>query len=223
MNRQQQSLPINSTRNDQEEPDRLTLDSVQSASSIHLTEEGPDPFDPEALRLSADFHASVGVKKALLTVPVRKPAREWFIRVHPHPDYRLQTALLELKEAGETYLVSQDLWSELAGESTLSPRTLFTAVNRQGVLFLWPVRLPGADGRHDAWSKSALEAAEMAQTKWVRLQADMSLGAYSVYYADYPDPEWPELSFRELLRIGFKDRLIQTRDHSVLRQLRGEL
>ena len=33
-----------------------------------------DPFDPERLRLSQDFAATVGVKKALLTVPVRKPS-----------------------------------------------------------------------------------------------------------------------------------------------------
>jgi hypothetical protein len=166
----------------------------------------------------------VGVKKALLTVPVRKPAREWFIRVHPHPDYRLQTVVLDLKEAGETYLVSQALWPELAGESTLSPRILYTAMSRQGVLFLWPVRLPGADGRLDAWSKSALDAAELAQTTWVRVQADMSLGAYSVFYAEnLPAPEWPDLPFRALLRIAFRDRFVQTLDHPVLRQLRGEV
>src|SRR5262249_55498362 len=56
----------------------------------------PDPFDPAALRLSQDFGASLGVKKALLTVPVCKPDKTWFVRVHPSEEYRLQTTVIEL-------------------------------------------------------------------------------------------------------------------------------
>jgi len=185
---------------------------------------GPDPFDPESLRLSPDFSTALGVKKALLTVPVRKPAKEWFIRVHPDPAYHLQTAVVELKEVGEVYLVSPHLWPDLAGESTFTSKMLFLTVNRQQVLFFWPVRLPGPDGRVDSWSKSALEAAQMATQKWVRVTPDPNLGAYNVFYAEHAvDPAWPELSLRALLRIAFKERYIDTLDHPVLRQLRGEV
>jgi hypothetical protein len=204
-------------------PDVTALSPNGAHASADLGE-GPDPFDPESLRLSQDITASLGVKKALLTVPVRKPSREWFVRVHPDPAYQLQTAVLELKEANETYLVDRSLWSDLAGESTFGARMLFTAVNRQGVVFIWPIRLPGADGRIDAWSKSALEAAEMATKQWVRVQADQTLGAYGIFYSGHAiDPVWPELSLRALLRIAFKDRFISSRDHAILRQLRGEV
>jgi len=187
-------------------------------------EEGPDPFDPESLRLPQDFTAALGVKKALLTIPVRRPAKEWFIRVHPDSAYHLHTAVIELKEVGEVYLVSQHLWPDLAGESTFTSKMLFLAVNRQQVLFFWPVRLPGPDGRVDTWSKSALEAAQMATLTWVRVTPDQSLGAYNVYYSDHSlDPVWPDLAMGKLLRIAFKDRYIDTRDHPVLRQLRGEV
>lgn len=186
-------------------------------------EAGPDPFDPEALRLSPDL-SSLGVKRALLSVPVKRPSREWFVRVHPDESYRLQTAVLELKETREVYLVAPPLWSALAGESTFSPRALYTATNRQGVVFLWPIRLPGSDGRVDEWSRTSLEAANLAVSKWVRLQANLGLGAYDVAYAEQlPDPEWPDLPFRELLRLAFKDRFIQELNHPVLRQLRGEV
>src|SRR5262249_29659815 len=134
----------------------------------------PNPFDPDSLRLSQDFAASLGVKKALLTVPVRKPDKAWFVRVHPDEDYRLPTAVIELKEEQETYLVAPALWPELAAEATFSPRALFTAINRQGVVFLWPVRLPGPDGKIDDWNGSALEAAQLAQRKWVRVTANLS-------------------------------------------------
>jgi hypothetical protein len=37
------------------------------------------------------------------------------------------------------------------------------------------------------------------------------------------EPEWPEVPFGELLRIAFRDRLIESLDHPVLRRLRGEI
>jgi hypothetical protein len=186
---------------------------------------GPDPFDPASLRLSQDFGAGLGVKKALLSVPVRKPANSWWVRVHPSEEYRLQTAVIELKEDRETYLVAPALWPDLAAEATFSPRALFTAVNRQGVLFLWPIRLPGPDGRVDEWSRTAHEAAGLATKGWVRVAANMALGAYEVFQAggQLGEPEWPQLPFRDLLRVAFKDRLIDALDHPVLRRLRGEV
>jgi hypothetical protein len=184
-----------------------------------------DPFDPASLRLSQDFAAHLGVKKQLLSVPVRKPDKAWFVRVHRSEEYRLPTMVLELKEDRETYLVHPDLWLELAGESTLSPRALFTAVNRRGDVFLWPVRLPGPDGKIDEWSRTALEAAMLAQNSWVRVTANLSLGAYEVHVAtgNLPEPEWPDLSFDDLANIAFKGKFITTLDHPVLRKLRGEV
>jgi hypothetical protein len=144
--------------------------------------------------------------------------------VHPNPEYHLHTAVIELKEAGEVYLVHQSLWDELAGEITFTPKVLFLALNRQNVLFFWPVRLPGPDGRVDLWSKSALEAATMAQSTWVRVTANHNLGAYEVRYAEHvAEPIWPERPMPEMLRIAFKDCYIHTLDHPVLRQLRGEV
>ena len=98
-------------------------------------------------------------------------------------------------------------------------------MNRQGVPFLWPVRLPGPDGRRDEWSRTALEAADLARRGWVRIAANMSLGAYDVFQATgtLPDPDWPALPFRELLRVAFRDRFIDSLAHPILRRLRGGL
>jgi hypothetical protein len=184
----------------------------------------PDPFDPQALRLSQDFGASIGVKKALVAVPVRKPANSWWVRVHPGEDYRDSFGVIELKEDRETYLVAPALHHPLDGEATFSGRALFTTINRQGVLFLWPIRLPRSDGRSDEWSRTALDAAHKAMKGWVRIAANMSVGAYDVFEATAPiaEPDWPEYSFRDLLRVAFKDRFIDTWGHPVLRRLRGE-
>jgi hypothetical protein len=98
-------------------------------------------------------------------------------------------------------------------------------MNRQGVIALWPIRLPGEDGRHNPWHRSALEAAEMAKTRWIRVMANMSLGAYEIYEAFAPlsDPEWPDVSFQELLSVAFKDNYIEGLDHPVIKRLRGEV
>jgi hypothetical protein len=184
----------------------------------------PDPFDPASLRLTGDFAAASGVKKHLLYFPVRKPDKTWFVRTHPDEGYRLQTAVIELKEDRETYLVNPKLWSELAAEKTFSPRALLTAVNRQGTHFIWPCRLPGTDGKLDDWGSSMLEAAKLARDAWVRVTANMPLGAYDVFEAtgNLAEPVWPEAPFCELLRVAFKGRMIDTLDHPVLRRLRGE-
>ncbi len=138
------------------------------------------------------------------------------------PRKRVLGQSLELKEERETYLVDASLWQDLSAE--LTPKVLFTVVDRQGNVFLWPIRLPREDGRIDEWNASALEAAEMAQTTWVRVVANMGLGAYDVFEAtgDLPEPKWPEQPFEGLLRIAFKGKFIETPDHPVIRRLRGE-
>jgi hypothetical protein len=183
----------------------------------------PDMFaDLSRLRISQDFTTSCGVKKALLTVPVRKPAKEWFIRTNS--DLRIETCVLELKEDRETLIVAPDLWPELASESTFGPRALFVAMTRQAVPFVWPIRLPGPDGKIDDWNRSALEAATLAQSRWVRVAANMHLGAYDVFsaVADWTEPEWPGVPLSEILRIAFKGRVITSLDHPTLKRLRGE-
>ena len=181
-----------------------------------------NPFDPANLRLSQNFGASAGVKKLTTTIPVRKPGKQDYVRVHPDPAYRIETAVLEIKEEQETFLVAQELWDELPGE--LTPKVLFTTINRQQVTSLWPIRLPGDDGRIDTWNGSAMEAATFAQKQWVRICSNKSLGAYDVFQAtgEIPEPEWPELTLGQILEIAFKGRYIKEFDHPALKRLRGE-
>ena len=183
-----------------------------------------NPFEPEALRLNQSFADTVGVKKRVTTVQVRKPNRQDFVRVQPLPAYRLgPTGIIELKEDREVYLVTPNMAQELPGEFT--PANLFTTINRQGVLHLWPVKLPGPDGKHNEWHRSAAEAAELAMTRWIRLTANMSLGAYEIFEAtgDLPEPEWPDIPFPEILKIAFRDRIVDRADHPLVQRLRGQV
>jgi len=178
--------------------------------------------DLSALRLDQSYADTVGVKKLLTTVPVRKPHRQDFVRVHPDPGYRLTpAAIIEVKEDREVYLVMPDMAQALPGE--FSTATLFTAISRQGTLFLWPVKLPRPDGRQNEWHRSAAEGAERAMEKWVRVTSSMALGAYEIFEAsgELPEPVWPDYSFRQILEIAFRDRVVDRPDHPLVQRLQG--
>src|SRR5438270_12559094 len=82
------------------------------------TNSTPNPFgDPSKLRLDQSYADTVGVKKLLTTVPVRKPNRQEFVRVHPDPKYRLTpAAIIEVKEDRDVYLVTPSMAQALPGE-----------------------------------------------------------------------------------------------------------
>ncbi len=185
--------------------------------------ETKDEFSLDSLRLSQDFASTAGVRKVITVVPVRKPDRQWFVRVHTDSAYRLDTAILELKDERESYLVAPSLRDNLLDE--LSYKAIFTAITRQGDVFLWPIPLPGADGRHNQWHRSQLAAAERARSRWIRMSANMSAKAYDLFEAasELSEPEWPDIGFQELLDIAFPpERRIDSLDHDVVKRLRGQ-
>jgi hypothetical protein len=180
-----------------------------------------DPFDPASLRISSAAVPSFGVKKLHLTIPVKKPHKQAYVRVHPSADYRLMTAVIEVKEDNEVYLVAPNLHEVLAPEITLV--TLFTTVDRQGNMFLWYVKMAKEDGRPNEWNLSALKAAQEGMKAWIRVQPNLQLGAYEVFRAEgnLPEPEWPDLKLNEILKIAFRDRFITNVDHPVIAKLQG--
>ena len=146
---------------------------------------------------------------------IRKLDDAWY-------SYRFPTYVIELKEDSETYLVRKALWQALEGESVFVVKIFVLSVNRQGVVFLWPIRPPGPDGKLDGYNQSALDAADVARDTWIRLQANRSLGAYETIVAENleREPVWPEESFESLLNIAFKGKFINSIEHPVLKNLR---
>ena len=103
--------------------------------------------------------------------------------------------LIELKEEdGESYWVTPDLWPHLADEPTFGRRLVVTAITRQGVLFLWGLRLPGPDAKAAPWVEIPLEAARAAETKWVKMFLDQSQRQHRIKVATglADETAWPE-------------------------------
>ena len=182
----------------------------------------PDPFSPESLNLGQDFDEMSSAKKELLTLRVRKPGKREFFRVHPDAAYRKNILLIDDKEGGETYYVVGHLRAQIPDEC--DPYTLYACVSRQqDDPFLWPVRIPKQDDRHNEWWASAREGAELGIKKWVRITASMAQGYYTVRTSeDESKPNWPTQSYEDLLRIAFKGgRVIDTLGHPYIRRLNG--
>ena len=176
--------------------------------------------DVATLRVSDSTSAPL-VRPVLTHIPVKKPSKEWYFRIHP--EIALDTLILETKDEGEVLLVSPALQEQLLGEKCVGVRTLRLGVTRQGTPFIWPVRRP-MEGRRDSWATTALDAISYAEKQWVRMQADMNLGGYTILVARVDDePRWPEEEFTEILRIAFKGAVVDSMDHPTLKRLRGEL
>jgi hypothetical protein len=176
-----------------------------------------------ALRLAADAAAPAETREVLSHVSVRRPGRQEWVRVHPDPAMSLAAVVfVDKEERDEVFFVTPEMRDAMAGEG--KPVLLVTAVTRQGAAFLWPLGLPGPDGRTNPWWETAREAAEEAKSKWVRVASDRALGAYRIYIAEgkLSDPVWPDVPLSRLLELGFRDRVIAGEDHPIAKRLRGE-
>jgi len=131
------------------------------------------------------------------------------------------TGIFEDKEEREVFFVTPAMREALVGE--IRPVILVPTITRQGVLLLWPLKLPMEGMRHNSWADTARQAAEMAKAKWVRLAPDMGLGGYRIYVAEgeLPEPQWPDKPLNEIMQIAFRDRVVDSENHPVVRRLRG--
>ncbi len=178
--------------------------------------------DIDALRLSPEAATVAGTSEILSHIPIRKPNRQEFFRTHPEPESMwLGTGVFVDRLEKEVFFVTPQMRDALVGE--IKPVLLITTITRQSVLLLWPLTLPADEIRRNTWFDSARDAAELAKTSWVRMPADMSLKAYRIYKAQgqLSEPVWPEKPLSEILQSAFRDRIVDSENHPVVRRVRG--
>ena len=180
-------------------------------------------IDFNALRIPANYGATLGVKKLLTNVPVGKPKKANFFRCHPADDMTYPTMLLEQKESNESYLVVPEVAQEI---SELVRRVeMFTAIDRHNNVLLIPVPLPGDDGNRNPWHESLAQAVELSKENWIRISANMRLGCYDVFVAEatLSEPEWPEYSMKTILEVAFRGKIITSLEHPIVQSLLGRI
>lgn len=181
----------------------------------------PSPFNLDAWRCDDVALGVPGTSQPLNVVPVRKPGKQEFIRVHP--DYQLPVQVIELDDERETYLVAPNMVHRLNGET--KPKLLRLAVSRAGSVFLWPLVPASAESTSGgSWHTSARAAATRAETQWLRVTSDQAAGMYQTKVADHLEaaPAWPAETFEEIVFLAFpEDRRIVDPGHPVVRRLAG--
>jgi hypothetical protein len=115
--------------------DNLTVDPEHQSvnGSGPAKPEATDPFDINRIR-SASLE-DIGVERVTLTIPVRRPARNEFFRVHPDPDMTVDWYVVERDDDmdHETYWVTEEFRGALLDETR----------ERRGPRTRAPTRSPG--------------------------------------------------------------------------------
>jgi hypothetical protein len=175
-------------------------------------------FDNLETAQITDVSAGSPARRVITRIAVKRPEKQWFFR--SHPEFHFQCLTYEDREENETYYVYPAL-GELLGDFA-RPVLLHLCMTRQGTLFLFPVKL-STDGSGNQWNATARDGAQRARTYWLSIRANRQSQGYDVYLAEgqIPEPEWPELTVPEILKLAFGDRVILTGNHPVIHKLRG--
>lgn len=178
--------------------------------------------DFSKFRIPTGSSDSAVAKKVLIHVPVGKPSKQKFVRVHQDESYHFECALLRIEDDERPYLISPDIAHAVAQD--MKQVILKLAIDRQGNIFLWPVPPRQEDGNENTWNQSQREVAALAETFWVRLASNRAIGSYEPFKAqgEIPEPTWPDHSFEDILEIAFgSSHVIKDREHPALLKLWG--
>ena len=178
--------------------------------------------DFSKFKIPTTSSGSLVTKKVLMHVPVGKPSKQKFVRVHKDQSHHFECALLRIEDDERPYLISPDIAHAVAQD--IKQFILKLAIDRQGNVFLWPVPPRQEDGNENTWNQSQREIAALAETFWVRLASNRAIGSYEPFKAqgEIPEPTWPDHSFEEILEIAFgSSHVIKDREHPALLKLWG--
>ncbi len=191
-----------------EKPDLKLIDAAAS----------DDPYDLEQLRIDPwlwrdDQRSQIAADGA--------GAEAKQTRIHPRspgPAIPRNAGLHRIEKEREIFAVDLRAVPGLREECFFA--TLFTAINRAGVVFLWPVKVPVDGEKVLEWHSSAAMAAQHATKAWTRSGSNMSgrLRSHGGHWR-IPEPEWPEIPFKDIYRIAFRDKIIRSLDHPVVKRL----
>jgi hypothetical protein len=61
-------------------------------------------------------------------------------------------------------------------------------------------------------------------TRWTRVNSNRDLGAYEhrVASGDVSEPIWPKLTLQEILKVAFREQMVNSLDHPLIKRLNGE-
>jgi len=188
------------------EPDATPINEPLAATHTAQVSTPATPlFNLAALRLPSNYGATLGVKKVLAAVPIRKPRRGEFFRVHPDEKWSFVVYTVEVDR--EFYVVGPDIADVLS--SLVRPTQLHAAIDRTD----------------NSWHESRAQAVERAKTAWVRMDSNMQASSYDIYVAmaELAEPIWPDIAAQELFEVAFRGRVISDETHPIVQAHLGKV
>jgi hypothetical protein len=166
---------------------------------------------------------AVPTKPLLASVPIGKPPKDTFVRCHP--SHIVTLYLYKDEETGESYMLPPSLAEVAQRDQAFRKRDLRLAVTVTGAVFIWETAMRGGEtGANNTWNISMWNAQAAALDNWVRVVSNRQNASYDIMVSesDLGEPAYPEEQFNEILRVAFRNKVIETLDHPILKKLRGE-
>jgi hypothetical protein len=182
--------------------------------------------DLEAIRRTSPTDL-VNEKAVEVHIAIRKPKPREHFRVCDNPSMSVLLSVYVHKSESsmdeEIYFVLPAMEAYLQEQEELRTVQIVICRTLSGVLFLWPLPVHDGAGAARSHVTSARAVAKLALTEWTRMKWRRADNAYFAMQAEgkHPPPVWPDRPFNELLKVGFGDRIIDSPDHPVLKELRG--
>lgn len=163
------------------------------------------------------------------SIPVRKPGKERFFRVHPGKEYSIALQILEMKEDpglnGE-YIVHSPTEDENLDQffrenrAMIKKKMIVLCEDIDGKHFLWPVAPLSSDNN---WHKTARKASNEAKSNWTRSIPNLSKGCNDIILAENitKKPNWPKENFDQILNASFEGKTLDCMEHDVVQCLKG--
>ena len=177
----------------------------------------------DEFRLPQNYQELGSEDRDLSRIPVGRPNYQLYLRVHPSDDMVIQTVLLYYLDEQEPFLMARELWEEYWEE--LKPVRLYLAIDQFDSFHFIPVKLPKEDNRGSTWSVSLESTLLKMRTRWGRLISNKKQNSYEPRWPKIADsleePDWPNLDLSELIKTAFAERIIESKDHPILKKLDG--
>lgn len=161
-------------------------------------------------------------RKLRTLVTYGKLPPEKYIRVRPKAEADYPCLLLQAKKPSDQYLVAESLHSVL--QEHVRNAFIRMAVDRDGEPYLVSEIAADSGAKLHRWNASWNMALKIAESRWVRVKANLATGTYEVFAAtdDLATPRWPEESIEELVEMAFNGRVISDADHPVVNRVLGK-
>ena len=185
-----------------------------------------NPLKLDKLRTKSDVLKGVWTDPSRIPVLTRPEPNTW-VRVRPGEEYSAVIDLLVATNASNSgdrnplYVATDAVRPEL--ERFIKPHRVAVGVTyHDKVEFLWARAVGGGD---NTWTASIMRAMDKCETDWIALDSDRALGEYKIHVAprseQWGEPKWRDRTLEDVLGLAFRDRIINTMDHDVVKRLLG--